>query len=103
MILAKVYVTLKPGVLDAQGAVIQRALAQTGFHEVVGVRVGKYIEVTLRTDDMAQARAQVRQMGERLLSNPVIEQFRLELEQVAEAAPGTAPVKRARRTAGARH
>ena len=83
MIKANVYVTLKPSVLDAQGAVVQRALATLGFADVTGVRVGKYIEVTLQTDDRARAHAQLQQMGERLLSNPVIEQFRFDVEPVA--------------------
>lgn len=102
MILAKVYVTLKPGVLDAQGAVIQRALAHTGFAGVAGVRVGKYLELTLQTNDLAQARRQVQQMGERLLSNPVIERFRVELEPLAAGAGAEGGRPRRRRTAGAR-
>ena len=80
MIKANVYVTLKPSVLDAQGAVVQRALATLGFADVAGVRVGKCIEITLQTDDRARARAQLQQMGERLLSNPVIENFRFDVE-----------------------
>ncbi len=80
MITAKVYVTLKPSVLDAQGAVVQRALTQLGFTDVANVRVGKYLEVTLQTDDRARARAQLQQMGEKLLSNPVIEHFRFDVD-----------------------
>ena len=83
MIKANVYVTLKPSVLDAQGAVVQRALTTVGFTDVASVRVGKYIEVTLQTDDRARAQAQIRRMGERLLSNPVIETFRFDLETVS--------------------
>ena len=91
MILAKVYVTLKPSVLDSQGAVVQRALTDLGFTGVTGVRMGKYLEVTLQTDDRAQARAQVQQMGERLLSNPVIETFRFELTPLPSSKPPAQP------------
>ena len=90
MILAKVYVTLKPSVLDSQGAVVQRALAELGLVGVANVRMGKYIEVTLQTDDRAKARAHVQQMGDRLLSNPVIETFRFDLVP----PPATSPAKR---------
>lgn len=91
MILAKVYVTLKPSVLDSQGAVVQRALAELGFTGVSGVRMGKYIELTLPTDDRAKARAQVQQMGERLLSNPVIETFRFDLAPMPSAQSPAPP------------
>ena len=94
MILAKVYVTLKPSVLDSQGAVVQRALAELGFTGVAGVRMGKYIELTLQTDDRARARAHVQQMGERLLSNPVIETFRFDLTPLASSQPKTARLAR---------
>ena len=83
---AKVYVTLKPSVLDSQGAVVQRALDALGFDDVAGVRMGKYIEMTLQTDDRVRAEQQVRQMSQRLLSNPVIETFRFDLEPVRSAA-----------------
>lgn len=91
MILAKVYVTLKPSVLDSQGAVVRRALSEMGFAGVAGVRMGKYIEVTLQTDDRARAQAQVRQMGERLLSNPVIEAFRFDLTSLPPSRPAATP------------
>ena len=94
MILAKVYVTLKPSVLDSQGAVVQRALAELGFTGVAGVRVGKYIELTLQTNNRTQAQAQVRQMSERLLSNPVIETFRCDLVSLSASQPQAARVAR---------
>ena len=95
MILAKVYVTLKSGVLDAQGAVMQRALTELGFHDVAGVRMGKYIEVTLHTNDRAAAQKQLQQMGQRLLSNPVIENVRFDLTAISDGAPRAATPRRA--------
>lgn len=94
MMVAKVYVTLKPSVLDSQGAVVQSALASLGFTGVAGVRMGKYIEITLQTGARAKARAQVQQMGQRLLANPVIETFRFDLAPAA-ASPTRAAVARA--------
>ncbi|QCI79058.1 phosphoribosylformylglycinamidine synthase subunit PurS [Hankyongella ginsenosidimutans] len=76
---AKVYVTLKSGVLDPQGKAIAGALAALGFDGVNDVRQGKYIELDLAETDEAQARAQVEQMCRKLLANTVIENFRVEL------------------------
>ncbi|MBI3911989.1 MAG: phosphoribosylformylglycinamidine synthase subunit PurS [Armatimonadetes bacterium] len=75
---AKIRITLKPTVLDAQGAVVARALQSLGFEEVQGVRMGKYIEVELEEGGDTQAR--VDEMCRQLLANPVIEDYRIELE-----------------------
>jgi phosphoribosylformylglycinamidine synthase len=77
---AKVRVTLKPTVLDAQGAVVERALHALGYGEVQGVRVGKYIELDLAHDDVGNEEARVREMCEGLLTNPIIESYVIELE-----------------------
>jgi phosphoribosylaminoimidazole-succinocarboxamide synthase len=81
---AKVYVTLKKGVLDPQGKTVERALHSLGFHEIKDVRVGKYIELSLPYDltlEEAQKKAQdqLKQISEKLLSNTVIEDYRFEL------------------------
>ena len=76
-----VYVTLKPGVLDPQGAAIGRALAQLGFSGVGEVRQGKMIELQLDDTDPAAAEAKVRAMCERLLANPVIETYTVTIDQ----------------------
>ena len=73
----KVYVTLKPALLDAQGKVVQGALQQLGYDNVEQVRIGKYIEVKLR--DGVDAEAQVKEMCEKLLANPVIEDYEFEV------------------------
>ncbi|MCH8008190.1 MAG: phosphoribosylformylglycinamidine synthase subunit PurS [Chloroflexi bacterium] len=81
MFLARVYVTLKPTVNDPQGLTIRGGLHSLGFESVQGVRAGKYIEITLDAEDESEADAQVTEMCRKLLANPVIEDFRFELEQ----------------------
>jgi len=79
--LARVYVTLKPTVNDPQGLTIKGGLHMLGFDTVESVRAGKYMEITLDGSDRAQAEEQVREMCRKLLANPVIEDFRFELEE----------------------
>lgn len=80
MIKAVVYVTIKQNVLDPQGSAVQGTLHTLGFDEVTRVRVGKYMEIDLKTTDRAEAESRVRAMCEKLLANPVIEDYRYELE-----------------------
>ncbi|MFN3689837.1 MAG: phosphoribosylformylglycinamidine synthase subunit PurS [Fimbriimonadales bacterium] len=75
---AKIYITLKPALLDAQGRVLENALHQLGFESVQQVRVGKYLEIELAPN--GDAREQVEAMCQKLLANPVIEQYRYEVE-----------------------
>ena len=75
MLKAKVHVRLKDGVLDPQGAAIGRALAHLGFAGIGGVRQGKLIELELDETDRRRAEAQLREMCEQLLANPVIETY----------------------------
>jgi phosphoribosylformylglycinamidine synthase len=83
--LAKVYVTLKPAVNDPQGNTVQSALKSLGFDTVSSVRIGKYLEVTLDAPDQAAAQAQATEMCRKLLANPVIETFRVEVSETAVA------------------
>ncbi|CEP67595.1 Phosphoribosylformylglycinamidine synthetase,PurS subunit [Moorella glycerini] len=83
MLLAKIYVTLKPGVLDPQGEAVMGGLKAMGYEGVTAVRVGKYLEVQLDLDDRQEAGRQVEEMCRRLLANPVIEQYRYTLEEPA--------------------
>jgi len=76
---ARVHVTLKHGVLDPQGKAIAGALGALGFGGVGDVRQGKFIEIELAEQDPERARDQVRQMCEKLLANPVIENYSIEL------------------------
>lgn len=77
---AKIHVYLKPGVLDPQGAAVAGALHNMGYDEVASVRQGKLIELDLNSDDIDIARARVDEMCAKLLSNPVIESYSIELE-----------------------
>lgn len=83
-----VEVRLRPGIADPQGSTIERALPTLGFDGVSGVRVGKSIRFTIAGDDEAAARAEVDDLCQRFLTNPVIEDAVVELTAV-EAA-GTA-------------
>jgi phosphoribosylformylglycinamidine synthase PurS subunit len=80
MYLAKVYITLKSTVNDPQGLTIKGALHNLGFGSVEDVRAGKYIEVKINEKDIGAARKQVDDMCRKLLANPVIENYRFELE-----------------------
>lgn len=74
----RVFVTLKPGVLDPQGEAIRHALGALGFEGVNGVRQGKMIELDLAEENADKAVDQARSMCEKLLSNTVIESYRIE-------------------------
>ena len=76
---ARVYVILKNGVLDPQGAAVQHALGALGFDGVSGVRQGKVIELDLAGTDADAAKAQVTEMCEKLLANTVIENYSIEI------------------------
>jgi phosphoribosylformylglycinamidine synthase subunit PurS len=76
---AKIYVTLKRGILDPQGKAIEHALDSLGFKSATNMRVGKYMEVDLNETDQAKADSQVKAMCEKLLANTVIEDYRYEL------------------------
>ncbi len=85
--LARVHVTLKPVVLDPQGEAVLHGLQQLGFQGVSGVRVGKYLEISLAAANQSAAEEAVQQMCDRLLANPVIERYDF---TVTESAPATA-------------
>lgn len=75
----KIFISLKEGVLDPQGKAVERSLHSLGYREVQGVRMGKYIEVNLDLASRTEAEARIREMCERLLANPVIEDYRFEI------------------------
>jgi len=82
MFLAKIYVTLKPSVNDPQGRTIMNGLKSLGFQSVTDVRAGKYLEIRLQETERTQAESQAREMCDKLLANPVIEEYRFELVEV---------------------
>jgi phosphoribosylformylglycinamidine synthase subunit PurS len=77
---ARVFVTLKNGVLDPQGKAIGNALHGLGFGAVGDVRQGKVIDLELHEKDEAKARASLKDMCEKLLANTVIEKYEIELK-----------------------
>ena len=76
----KIFVLLKNGVLDPQGKAIERSLHTLGYGEVREVRVGKYLEFDVDATSRETAEARVREMCDKLLTNPVIEDYRFEIQ-----------------------
>ena len=74
---AEVLVTLKPGLADPQGTAVEGAMPALGWTNVTGVRVGKVVRLELEATNPDEARSQVEEMANRLLSNPVIEDFEI--------------------------
>ncbi|TWB88318.1 phosphoribosylformylglycinamidine synthase PurS subunit [Synechococcus sp. Ace-Pa] len=81
---ARVLVSLRPSVLDPAGEATRAAAARLGVEGVVGLRIGKAVEIEIEAIDASSARSQLELLSERLLANPVIEDWSLEL-QSAEA------------------
>jgi len=77
---ARVFVTLKPSVFDPQGRTIADALHSLGYGGVENVRQGKYFELDLATSEAAEAQALASEVANRVLANPVIESFRIEVD-----------------------
>ena len=78
---AKVYITLKPGLLDAQGKTIKGALESLGFRGVHEVRMGKYIELELNGGVRPDAaKREVERMCQKLLANPIVETYRVDVK-----------------------
>ena len=76
---ARVTITLKPGLLDAQGKTIKNALESLGFKGVNDVRMGKYLEIELNGARAASAKKDVERMCAKLLANPIVENYRIEM------------------------
>ncbi|MGD1034301.1 MAG: phosphoribosylformylglycinamidine synthase subunit PurS [Candidatus Dormibacteria bacterium] len=87
--LAEVVISLKPVVNDPQGLTVRAGLHQLGFAEVAEVRVGKHIALEVEGDSEVEARRRVAEMCERLLRNPVIEDYRIEVRPSAGAVPAS--------------
>jgi phosphoribosylformylglycinamidine synthase PurS subunit len=77
---AVVHVFLKPGVLDVQGKAVENALHGLGWSQVDAVRVGRVITFDLAQGDRTSAEAEVKAMCDKLLANPVIESYRVEID-----------------------
>ncbi|MCI2255018.1 phosphoribosylformylglycinamidine synthase subunit PurS [Domibacillus sp. PGB-M46] len=79
----KVYVTLRESVLDPQGKAVQQSLSSLGYQGVEEVRIGKYMELQF-DDSVRDVEGTVKEVCEKLLSNPVIEDYRYEIEESAK-------------------
>ncbi len=77
---ATVFVSLKPSILDPQGQTIAEALHSLGYASVQDVRQGKYFELDIDTASVEQAQALVSEVADKLLANPVIERYRVEVD-----------------------
>ena len=84
MFLARIFVTLKPTVNDPQGLTILAGLKDLSFETARSVRLGKYVEVQVGDRKIEQAMRSVDEMCRQLLANPVIEDYRFELEELSE-------------------
>jgi phosphoribosylformylglycinamidine synthase len=80
---ARVEVTHLPGIADPAGATVERALPALGYTNVSEVHIGKTIRLVVDAADAAHARAQVEEMCERLLANPVIEAYEVTIAELA--------------------
>ena len=80
---ARIHITLKPTVNDPQGVTVLSSLHRLGFISADDVRVGKYLMVNSNESDRAKAEATATEMCQKLLANPVIENFQFELEEMA--------------------
>lgn len=82
MFLARVFVTYKSTVSDPESLTIQGGLAALGFKSVTDVHAGKYIEIQLDEDKHGNARREITKMCNKLLANPIIEDYRFDLEEI---------------------
>lgn len=87
--MAKIFVTLKPTVNDPQGLTIKGALRSLGFDSVLDVRAGKLIEVMMSEISEEVAEAKTKEMCRQLLANPVIENYRFQIQEVGAGATST--------------
>ena len=84
MFLARVFIQLKPTVSDPQGQTIHGGLRSLGFESVESVRAGKYMEIRLDEESEEAASRKTDEMCDKLLANPIIEDYRFELEKISD-------------------
>ncbi len=82
MFQARIYITLKPTVNDPQGVTVLSSLHRLGFDSAEDVRIGKYLLVNINESDRVKAETSATEMCQKLLANPVIEEFRFDLEEI---------------------
>ena len=85
----RILVRLKPGIMDVQGTAVQRALVGLGFADLTGLRIGKVIEIDVEASSAEAARVRAEDMCTKLLANPVLEDYEIEvLGKVATLSGG---------------
>ncbi len=82
---AQIYVSLRPSVLDPAGTAVQSGLAHMGYSNVEQIRIGKYVELSLTAESETAARKQLDIICDQLLANPVIENYRIEIQAATPA------------------
>ena len=82
MIEAEVYITLKRTIADPQGLTIKHALESLGYKDIKEVRMGKLVTIKLDTEDEDSAQGIIKEMCEKLLANPIIEDFKFGIEKI---------------------
>lgn len=85
---AQIFVTLRPSVLDPAGTAVEAGVHHLGYDNIEQVRIGKYIQLTIHAADEQTARQQLDRVCDQLLANPVIENYRFELETVSVGVKG---------------
>jgi len=88
---ARIYVTLRPSVLDPAGTAVQSGLKHLGYENVEQIRIGKYIELKLKAENELQAQEQLHKICDQLLANPVIENYRFDLQILEPSLVGLNP------------
>ncbi|MEX2116433.1 MAG: phosphoribosylformylglycinamidine synthase subunit PurS [Bacteroidota bacterium] len=83
---AKITVTLRGSILDPQGKAVEHGIHSMGYSAISSVRIGKHIEFDIQADDRKEAERMVRETCEKLLANPVMEDFAFTLEPVKQLA-----------------
>ncbi len=78
---ANVYITLKKGILDVQGKAVEQALHSIEFQTLNNVRIGKFVELNVEADSKEEARKIVAEASEKLIANPIIEDFEIEIKE----------------------
>jgi phosphoribosylformylglycinamidine synthase subunit PurS len=78
---AKIYITLRKSILDPAGKAVENALHSTQFSQVENVRIGKFIELDIKENNIDKAKSIVDEVSHKILSNPIMEDFTFEIEE----------------------
>lgn len=81
---ARIYVTLRPSVLDPAGVAVLSGAKHLGYENIEQVRIGKYVEMTLQAESEASVKEQLDRICDQLLANPVIENYLCDLVELSE-------------------